>query len=69
MAPVMAHRSGIDALTGETGGEVAFLRDRDGGYVLGYGPFEEREAAPESGVAFYRNDFGLTEAKPCLDGC
>jgi menaquinone-specific isochorismate synthase len=44
--------------------EMAFLRDREGGYVIGYGPFEERASPPESGVAFYRNDFGLRDPKP-----
>lgn len=61
----MPHRPGIDAVTGETGEEMAFLRDRDGGeYVVGHGPFEARESPPESGVAFYRNDFGLQDRRP-----
>ena len=61
---VIANSRRIDALSGETGGEFAFLRDRDGGYVIGHGPFEERDSPPESGVAFYRNDFGLTDPMP-----
>ncbi len=60
----MAHRHRIDAMTGETGAEMAFLRDQGGGYVVGHGPFEDREAPPESGVAFYLNDFGLGNPKP-----
>lgn len=44
--------------------EMAFLRDATGGHMVGHGPFEEREEPPRSGVAFYRNDFGLTDPKP-----
>ena len=32
--------------------------------MVGYGPFEEWAEPPASGVAFYRNDFGLNDLKP-----
>ncbi len=36
----------------------------DGGLVVGDGPFESRSDPPEAGVAFYRNDFALSERWP-----
>jgi len=44
--------------------ETAFLRKGAGEYVIGYGPFESRAEPPASGVAFYRNDFWLSDPKP-----
>jgi menaquinone-specific isochorismate synthase len=44
--------------------ETAFLRKGAGEYVIGHGPFESRSEPPESGVAFYRNDFWLSDPKP-----
>ena len=43
---------------------MAFLRLRERGFLVGHGPFEERADPPPAGVAFYRNDFGLTDPKP-----
>lgn len=43
---------------------MAFLRIRGGGYLVGYGPFEAQAEPPAAGVAFYRNDFGLSDPKP-----
>ncbi|MDP0491512.1 MAG: chorismate-binding protein [Verrucomicrobiota bacterium JB023] len=36
----------------------------DGRIFLGEGPFEQRSEEPAAGVAFYRNDFALSESKP-----
>lgn len=36
----------------------------DGRVLVGHGPFETRTAPPEKGVAFYRNDFGLSASDP-----
>lgn len=44
--------------------EHAFLGWSDGRILLGHGPFESLAAAPEHGVAFYRNDFGLGDPAP-----
>lgn len=43
---------------------IAFLDLPDGRRLTGYGPFRTTSAVPASGVAFYRNDFGLTSAEP-----
>ena len=43
---------------------IAFLKAGDGSYVVGLGPFEELPVAPESGVAFYCNDFTLSHPRP-----
>ncbi|MEM9079718.1 MAG: chorismate-binding protein [Verrucomicrobiota bacterium] len=42
----------------------ACFADERGEVVLGRGPFEERAECPREGVAFYRNDFGLTCERP-----
>ena len=60
----MENSRGIDGLTGVTGEEAAFLQVADDRYVVGYGPFDERENPPAKGVAFYRNDFGLGDPRP-----
>lgn len=44
--------------------EYALLKKADGKIIYGEGPFTEVEACPKSGVAFYVNDFALTDAKP-----
>lgn len=46
--------------------ERAFFGTRDGGILVGYGPFTTQATPPESGVAFYRNDFALRESQPWL---
>ncbi|MGJ8656974.1 MAG: chorismate-binding protein [Akkermansiaceae bacterium] len=46
------------------GNEFALLKKADGKILFGEGPFTEVEACPKSGVAFYVNDFALTDAKP-----
>lgn len=43
---------------------IAFLDLPDGRRLTGYGPFRTTPAVPASGVAFYRNDFGLGAAEP-----
>lgn len=43
---------------------LAFLQRGFGDVVIGYGPFTERSTPPEDGLAFYRNDFWLTDPKP-----
>lgn len=43
---------------------VAFLDLPDGRCLIGEGPFQTSASAPDSGVAFYRNDFGLTSVEP-----
>lgn len=47
-------------------GDWAFLGWSDGRNLVGWGPFERRSAAPVAGVAFYRNDFGLSDSEPWL---
>ncbi|MEM1082694.1 MAG: chorismate-binding protein [Verrucomicrobiota bacterium] len=44
----------------------AYLGWSDGRILLGHGPFERLESPPESGVAFYRNGFGLDSQTPWL---
>lgn len=43
---------------------LAFLDLPDGRTLIGHGPFVRTHLAPDSGAAFYRNDFGLTSAEP-----
>jgi len=43
---------------------VGFLDLAEGKTLVGYGPFRTTGAAPASGAAFYRNDFGLTSSAP-----
>jgi menaquinone-specific isochorismate synthase len=43
---------------------VAFLGWSGGRVLVGRGPFEGQAEAPASGVAFYRNDFGLGSERP-----
>lgn len=42
----------------------AFFVQPGGEAVLGRGPFEELDEPPEDGVAFFRQDFALSEARP-----
>jgi menaquinone-specific isochorismate synthase len=42
----------------------AMVARTDGSVVIGRGPFVSRANPPVSGVAFYRNDFGLGDAEP-----
>ena len=43
---------------------IAFLKSTDGFYTVGFGPFTASAVTPEDGVAFYRNDFSLSDSKP-----
>mgnify|MGYP006085266865 FL=1 len=43
---------------------MAFMKSGDGDYVVGFGPFEEHEKAPDVPVAFYCNDFTLSDPRP-----
>lgn len=43
---------------------MAWLARRDGRVTLGHGPFENRASAPEDGVAFYVQDFALSDSLP-----
>lgn len=44
--------------------EKAIFGTKNGKIIVGHGPFTKQATAPESGVAFYRNDFSLGAAKP-----
>ena len=48
----------------DTGKSLAWLARRDGGVVIGYGPFEEAAGPPPDGVAFHIQDFALQERLP-----
>lgn len=54
---------GAVQLTGQGEG-LAFMKLGDADYVVGLGPFEELESAPEHGTAFYCNDFTLSSTRP-----
>jgi menaquinone-specific isochorismate synthase len=43
---------------------LAWLARRDGGMVVGHGPFESSAAPPADGVAFHVGDFALDAALP-----
>ena len=43
---------------------IAWLARRDGIVVVGYGPFSEAEAPPDSGVAFFKRSFFEMGEKP-----
>ncbi len=45
-------------------GEFAWLARRDGRVVIGYGPFDESDVAPASGVAFFKRGFVSKGEKP-----
>ena len=47
-------------------GSFAFLDLPDGRSLVGRGPFASFVRPPHDGVAFYRNDFGLTAPEPWL---
>jgi len=42
----------------------AFFRRRDGKYIIARGPFNSLERPPEKGIAFYCDDFGLSDVAP-----
>jgi len=44
----------------------AIYGTEDGEILVGYGPFTSHSEPPVSGVAFYVNDFALSDAKPWL---
>ncbi len=44
--------------------ERAVFGTRSGEVIVGHGPFAEFAEPPSAGVAFYRNDFALSEKKP-----
>jgi len=44
--------------------ERAVFGTRDGEMIVGHGPFEARAEPPDSGIAFYKNDFSLRVDKP-----
>ena len=46
--------------------ERAVFGTRTGEVLVGYGPFTAFAEPPSAGVAFYRNDFSLSEEKPWL---
>lgn len=46
--------------------ERAVFGTRAGEVLVGYGPFTAQSEAPDSGVAFYKNDFSLSQEKPWL---
>jgi menaquinone-specific isochorismate synthase len=46
--------------------ERAVFGTRNGEVLVGYGPFTAFSEPPQEGVAFYRNDFALSDAKPWL---
>lgn len=43
---------------------LAIMRAGNERYTVGVGPFDERASAPDSGIAFYCNDFILSDSKP-----
>ena len=43
---------------------MAWLARRDGGVLVGHGPFEAADAAPAGGVAFYLRDFAQRDPLP-----
>lgn len=44
--------------------DYALLKKGDGKILYGEGPFTELESYPQEGVAFYVNDFALSDARP-----
>jgi menaquinone-specific isochorismate synthase len=44
--------------------DYAFLKTDSGQMVCGFGPFTGQAMPPESGLAFYRNDFDLSDPLP-----
>tara|TARA_R110002096_G_scaffold16106_29_gene55196 strand:- start:12948 stop:13964 length:1017 start_codon:yes stop_codon:yes gene_type:complete len=44
--------------------DYAFLKTDSGQFVCGFGPFSESATPCESGVAFYVNDFELSDPRP-----
>jgi menaquinone-specific isochorismate synthase len=54
------------AVVTETTEDIALFGLADGRRMIGYGPFQRSASRPVDGVAFYLNDFGLTEQEPWL---
>ena len=46
--------------------ERAVFGTRTGEVLVGYGPFTAQPEAPSAGVAFYKNNFSLSQEKPWL---
>ena len=46
--------------------ERAVFGTRTGDILVGYGPFSALAEPPAGGIAFYKNDFSLSEKKPWL---
>ena len=46
--------------------DFAFLKVAPDTYVCGSGNFESSPGPPEKGVAFYVNDFGLSDPEPLV---
>jgi len=46
--------------------ELAVFGLADGRVLIGKGPFRRESKSPSEGVAFYRNDFSLSEERPWL---
>ena len=46
--------------------ERAVFGTRTGEVLVGYGPFTAQSEAPSAGVAFYKNNFSLSQEKPWL---
>lgn len=45
-------------------GDLAIARLSDGRFAVGSGPFERRDSPPAEGLAFYKNDFSLSDPRP-----
>lgn len=45
-------------------GDFALISTADGNLLVGEGPFTESAQCPREGVAFYKNDFALSDARP-----
>lgn len=43
---------------------IAFLQVAPGRFLVGFGPFSEQASPPARGIAFYRNDFWLSDPRP-----
>ncbi len=48
----------------ELSDSIAWLAKRDGSAVIGHGPFTEAAEAPVAGIAFYVQNFDLSDLKP-----
>jgi len=48
----------------KTAERKACMQTCDGRLIIGYGEFESFEEAPRSGIAFYLNDYALSDSRP-----